>query len=131
MSDLPNGVIPVGHAIEFTFSNREPKQTAFVGNVKPVQLDAGWNTLRYPVHPLQTGFIKGTITARGAIAPNRNVFAHDDTGCYVADTISDAQGKYQFDGLLLNRWYTITAHDNDEYKYAPVGADRRTPEAYP
>ena len=49
---------------------------------------------------------------------------------FVAETFSDAFGNYRFDGLMLGRYYTVIAQDNDSYQYAPVSADRRKPEAY-
>lgn len=77
------------------------------------------------------GFIEGVITRKTAPAVGQHVICLDDRFNLVAETFSGAGGYYRFDSLLINGLYAIHAYDNNEYKYAPVGADRRTPEAYP
>lgn len=131
MTVLPDGVVPVGVPVGLTFSNKEPKTTAFVGNSAFIELSKVLSAVNGVLHPSQLGFISGIITVKGEPAPNRRVFLHYDSGAYVSGTFSDESGNYRFDGLVLGRRYTITAHDNETYQYAPVGADRRTPEAYP
>lgn len=76
------------------------------------------------------GFIEGVITRKTAPAVGQHVICLDDRFNLVAETLSGAGGHYRFDSLPINGLYAIHAYDNNEYKYAPVGADRRTPEAY-
>lgn len=76
------------------------------------------------------GFIEGVITRKTAPAVGQHVICLDDSFNLVAETFSGAGGHYRFDSLPINGLYAIHAYDNNEYKYAPVGADRRTPEAY-
>lgn len=76
------------------------------------------------------GFIEGVITRKTAPAVGQHVICLDDRFNLVAETLSGAGGYYRFDSLPINGLYAIHAYDNNEYKYAPVGADRRTPEAY-
>lgn len=77
------------------------------------------------------GFIEGVITRKTAPAVGQHVICLDDKFNLVTETLSGAGGYYRFDSLPINGLYAIHAYDNNEYKYAPVGADRRTPEAYP
>lgn len=77
------------------------------------------------------GFIEGVITRKTAPAVGQHVICLDDRCNLVAETLSGTGGQYRFDSLPINGLYAIHAYDNNEYKYAPVGADRRTPEAYP
>lgn len=76
------------------------------------------------------GFIEGVITRKTAPAVGQHVICLDERFNLVAETLSGAGGHYRFDSLPINGLYAIHAYDNNEYKYAPVGADRRTPEAY-
>lgn len=76
------------------------------------------------------GFIEGVITRKKVSAVGQHVICLDDRFNLVAETFSAVGGHYRFDSLPINGLYAIHAYDNNEYKYAPVGADRRTPEAY-
>lgn len=76
------------------------------------------------------GFIEGVITRKTAPAVGQHVICIDERFNLVAETLSGAGGYYRFDSLPINGFYAIHAYDNNDFKYAPVGADRRTPEAY-
>lgn len=77
------------------------------------------------------GFISGIVTRKSVPAAGKHVICLDERFNLVAETISAGNGYYRFDNLLINKLYTIHAYDNEIYQYAPVGADRRMPEAYP
>ncbi len=87
-------------------------------------------TLNSPPLRKDFGFIEGVITRKTVPAVGQHVICLDDRFNLVAETLSGAGGYYRFDSLPINGLYAIHAYDNNEYKYAPVGADRRTPEAY-
>jgi len=76
------------------------------------------------------GYIAGVITRQQVPAVGQRVLCLDKSWNLVAETRSGAGGAYRFDGLNRNEQYTILAQDNWTFTYAPVGADRRTPEAY-
>ena len=77
------------------------------------------------------GFIGGIVTRKGQIASGQNVVCLDSRFNLVAETTTAADGAYRFDSLINCDTYIVIAQDNWDFKYAPVGADRRTPEAYP
>lgn len=77
------------------------------------------------------GFIAGVVTRKAIPAAGKHVICLDGTFNLIAETVSATNGYYRFDSLPINGLYAIHAYDNEIYQYAPVGADRRTPEAYP
>ncbi|ACQ92383.1 hypothetical protein Tola_0755 [Tolumonas auensis DSM 9187] len=127
--------------MRLTFANGETKDKAWPGENSCKQLDSQTAEKAYGVTtaamlnspPLRKdfGFIEGVITRKTAPAVGQHVICLDDRFNLVAETLSGSSGYYRFDSLPINGLYAIHAYDNNEYKYAPVGADRRTPEAYP
>lgn len=87
------------------------------------------DSLRVPLRS-ELGFIRGVITRKGQIAAGQHVVCLNSRFNLVAETISAADGSYRFDSLSIYDTYIVIAQDNWDFKYAPVGADRRTPEAY-
>ncbi len=123
------------------FANKETRAQAWPGENNCKQLESQTAEKAYGVTtaamlnapPLRKdfGFIEGVITRKTAPAVGQHVICLDYRFNLVAETLSGAGGYYRFDSLPINGLYAIHAYDNNEYKYAPVGADRRTPEAYP
>lgn len=105
-----------------TFNNLRPFNYTRVVN----QAD-----LRRPPFKSELGFIRGVITRKGQIAAGQHVVCLNSRFNIVAETVSATDGSYSFDSLNIYDTYIIIAQDNFDFKYAPVGADRRTPEAYP
>ena len=77
------------------------------------------------------GYIRGVVTRKGVAAARKRVVCLDSRFNLVSETLSSADGSYQFDSLSMFETYIVVAQDIFEFKYAPVSADRRTPEAYP
>lgn len=125
---------------DVSFANNETRTQAWPGENGLKQLDSQTAEKAYGITtaamlnapPLRKdfGFIEGVITRKTAPAVGQHVICLDDRFNLVAETLSGAGGYYRFDSLPMNGLYAIHAYDNNEYKYAPVGADRRTPEAY-
>lgn len=86
--------------------------------------------LNRPPLRAELGFIRGVITRKGQIAAGQHVVCLNSRFNLIAETVSAADGSYRFDSLSLYDTYIVIAQDNWDFKYAPVGADRRTPEAY-
>lgn len=127
-------------ALSFDWANSITKEQAWPGTLHYDQLEHNSlnlcpivlpNHLLSPPLSSELGFIRGTVTRKGAIAAGKHVICLDARFNLIAETISTENGYYRFDNLLINGLYTIHAYDNETYQYAPVGADRRTPEAYP
>lgn len=78
----------------------------------------------------ELGFIRGSVTRKGNIAVGQHLVCLNSRFNLVAETVSAADGSYRFDSLSMYDTYIVIAQDNFDFKYAPVGADRRTPEAY-
>lgn len=126
--------------VDLSFANTETKTQAWPGENSSKKLESqtaekvyGITTaamLNAPPLRKNFGFIEGVITRKTAPAIGQHVICLDDRFNLVAETFSGAGGYYRFDSLPINGLYAIHAYDNNEYKYAPVGADRRTPEAY-
>nr|WP_321270434.1 carboxypeptidase-like regulatory domain-containing protein [uncultured Tolumonas sp.] len=122
-------------------ANKETRSQAWPGENSCKQLDSQTAEKAYGVTtsamlnapPLRkdVGFIEGVITRKTAPAVGQHVICLNDRFNLVAETLSGAGGYYRFDSLPINGLYAIHAYDNNEYKYAPAGADRRTPETYP
>lgn len=115
------------------------KSQAYPGQIKIKELPDTLNCLCpintpaqliSPPSLLDFGFIQGSITKKGQIATGQHVVCLDSRFNIVAETVSAADGSYRFDSLSIYDTYIIIAQDNWGFKYAPVGADRRTPEAY-
>ncbi len=87
------------------------------------------DSIRPPLRS-ELGFIRGVITRKGQIAAGQHVVCLNSRFNLVAETVSAADGSYRFDSLSMYDTYIVIAQDNWDFKYAPVGADRRTPEAY-
>lgn len=123
------------------WANRETKAQAWPGEIgakeslahSPDKICriASVPALSAPPSRKDLGFISGIVTRKSVPASGKHVVCLDERFNLVAETISAENGYYRFDNLLINKLYTIHAYDNDTYQYAPVGADRRTPEAYP
>ncbi|WP_345009341.1 hypothetical protein [Pseudaeromonas paramecii] len=123
------------------WANAETQAQAFPGQNHWAPLAANPPELAVPISQVphlttpptraELGYIAGVVTVKQVPAPGRTVRCFDPTMTLVAETVSDAGGHYRFDNLLRNRRYLILAQDTWEFNYAPVGADRRTPEAYP
>lgn len=127
---LPADAIPFVANMTVVWASPQSKAQCETPNASKIEIPFFTTKFRYAAHPRQLGYISGVVTEKGVIARGRRVVLLSSDWAFVAETRSDDQGKYQFDGLLLGRFYTVIAQDNDDYKYAPVGADRRTPEAY-
>jgi len=129
---LPSDAVPVLATIRTTWASPVAKAVIAPAIAKPnkIHLHLFATKFRYATKPNQLGYIKGKVTAKGVIAPDRRVVLLSWDWAFVAETFSDAFGNYRFDGLMLGRYYTVIAQDNDSYQYAPVSADRRKPEAY-
>lgn len=131
-------VLPLGSP---KWANAETQAQAFPGQNHWAPLAANPPELAAPISQVphlttpptraELGYIAGVVTVKQVPAPGRTVRCLDPTMTLVAETVSDAGGHYRFDNLLRNRRYLILAQDTWEFNYAPVGADRRTPEAYP
>ncbi len=78
----------------------------------------------------ELGYISGVVTRKGAIAAGQHVVCLNSRFNLVDETVSANDGSYRFDSLSIFDTYIIMAQDNWDFNYAPVGADRRTPEAY-
>lgn len=87
-------------------------------------------SLTTPPREAEFGFIQGVVTRKTIPVEGKRVICLDNRFNLVAETKSGLNGYYRFDNLPINCVYAIHAYDNDTYQYAPVGADRRTPEAY-
>lgn len=133
--------IPIGVAFSsHQWANIETKAQAWPGESGCKQIASQTAEKAYGVTtvsmlnapPLRKdfGFIEGVITCKTAPAVGQHVICLNDRFNLIAETLSGSGGYYRFDNLPINGFYAIHAYDNNEYKYAPVGADRRTPEAY-
>lgn len=121
-------------------ANVEPISQSFPGqgawksfnNILPTNFIRITNQSDIQRPPLRSelGFIRGVITRKGQIAAGQHVVCLDSRFNLIAETVSAADGSYRFDSLNMYDTYIIIAQDNFDFKYAPVGADRRTPEAY-
>ncbi len=131
------------HNAKFTglsWANKETKGQAWVGEVgyKKAQITANKvshfirsaSCLAIPPGRGELGYISGVITKKGVPTQGRAIVCLDERFNLIAETTSMADGSYRFDNLLINRLYTIHTYDTYDFNYAPVGADRRTPEAY-
>lgn len=122
------------------FSNEETRQQAWPGELTIARLNADIHScfsvvavddLSGPPSRTRLGFIRGVVTRKGVAAAGQWVACLDSRFNLVSETCSSANGSYRFDSLSMYDTYIIIAQDNFDFKYAPVGADRRTPEAYP
>lgn len=139
-------VLPSGYAIfakqspSLQFANSETRAQAFVGDTyftnKICYGCKKWFPLIHLINidnkisVSDFGFIEGVITRKGIPAAAKQVICLDSKFNLVAETSSLSDGYYRFDSLPRNEFFAIHAYDNDIYQYAPVGADRRMPEAY-
>lgn len=74
------------------------------------------------------GVITGTVVDKDGFALRRQVRLYDRaSGEFIAQTISLASGAYRFDGLHLDRRYTIVAVDYTD-AFNAVVADNASPE---
>nr|WP_321238701.1 hypothetical protein [uncultured Tolumonas sp.] len=142
MSLTPDGyLIGVIKTSVFLFANKETKEQAWPGenNCKKIESSVAENAYRLtkvemlnvPPQRKDLGYIEGVITRKTEPAVGQLVICLDERFNLIEETLSGSGGYYRFDSLPINGLYAIHAYDNNEYKYAPVGADRRTPEAYP
>lgn len=141
MSTTPDGYnLFVLKTNNLSFANPEPKSSAWPGETGALRA-YGQNankahgitktaTLNTPPSRSDFGFISGVVTRKGVSAPGQRVVCLDDRFNLISETISGSDGSYRFDSLRRDILYTVIAQDNWDFKYAPVGADRRTPEAY-
>lgn len=88
---------------------------------------------RQNIHFGGKGWIAGTVKEKGA--PDqplvRRVFLYsDNTRVLVADTWSDVDGQYRFDGIDATQRYTVVSYDH-EHLYRAVIADHLRPEVGP
>lgn len=122
------------------FSNKETRQQAWPGEIATATLMAAPHSgfrvvtvddLYSPPPRASVGYIRGVVTRKGVAAARKRVVCLDSRFNLVSETLSSADGSYQFDSLSMFETYIVVAQDNFEFKYAPVSADRRTPEAYP
>ncbi len=117
-----------------TISQSFPGQGAWtcLNNILPTNFIRITNQSDIQRPPIRSelGFIRGVITRKGQIAAGQHVVCLNSRFNLVAETISAADGSYRFDSLSIYDTYIVLAQDNWDFKYAPVGADRRTPEAY-
>lgn len=123
-----------------TFSNNESREDAWPGETSTKESTGKTHKNQFPIIDVSTtltppvrtdlGFIEGIVTRKQVIASGKTVVCLDDRFNLVAKTVTNAAGYYRFDMLSIDRLYAIHAYDNQSYQYAPVGADRRKPEAY-
>ena len=82
------------------------------------------------------GYIASTTQVSGAPVGNKRVLLFaDDTAMLIDETVSDAQGNYRFDSLLLNKKYMITAQygnadENTQPDYSATSVDWQSPTPY-
>ncbi|WP_432460791.1 hypothetical protein [Agarivorans sp. QJM3NY_25] len=79
------------------------------------------------------GYIASTVTMNTFPAADRRVICYTQRGDKVAETRSDANGNYRFDGLRLTWRYMLIAQDKPEYgeaEYNAVAADYQQATAY-
>ena len=82
------------------------------------------------------GFIASTTQVSGIPVANKRVLLFtDDTALLIDETVSDAQGNYRFDSLLLNKKYMITAQygnadENTQPDYSATSVDWQSPTPY-
>lgn len=127
--------------IKLLWANIETREQAWPGenNIKETTAHSpekicpitSASALNAPPARKDFGFIEGVVTRKSVPAAGKHVICLDEKFNLIAETTSAENGYYRFDSLLINGLYAIHAYDNDIYQYAPVGADRRTPEAYP
>jgi len=137
---LELNILPLD-AARFSWGNAETQDHAWPGENHCAGLTANPPELAAPITQLphftvppsraELGYIAGVVTVRQVVAPGRVVRCFNPSMQLVGETVTDEAGNYRFDNLLRNRLYLILAQDTWEFNYAPVGADRRTPEAYP
>ena len=140
MITTPDGyTIGILAAPNFLFANPESKSQAWPGEINAVNIKANivsvfmistLPSISMPPKRSDLGFIRGVVTRKGQIAAGQHVACMNSRFNLVAETISAADGSYRFDSLSIYDTYIVIAQDNWDFKYAPVGADRRTPEAY-
>lgn len=124
----------------FVWANNETRSQAWPGEISlhPIQQQpaksfsvSSLSALFSPPKRDELGYLSGQVTRKKVPAAGQLVYCFDERFNLVAEKVSDANGMYRFDGLLKQKLYTVIAQDNFDFKYAPVGADRRTPESYP
>lgn len=140
MSTTPDGyTIGLLAAPNFLFANSESKSQAWPGenhevNIKVnsvnVFIVSALSSISTTPKRTDLGFIRGVVTRKGQIAAGQYVVCLNSRFNLVAESVSASDGSYRFDSLNMYDTYIIIAQDNFDFKYAPVGADRRTPEAY-
>ncbi|MEO1080061.1 MAG: hypothetical protein AAFY29_10945 [Pseudomonadota bacterium] len=82
---------------------------------------------RFPTRN-RSGAISGNVVDKDGFALRRQVRLYDRaSGEFIAQTISLADGAYRFDGLNLDRRYTVVAVDYTD-TYNAVVADNARPE---
>ena len=139
---LDDIVLSVGDiGLGLAWANPETREQAWPGEYSVKETLAQLPEKAFPVLAVSAlsappsrsdlGYIAGVITRKGVVAPNKHVICLDARFNLVAETTSAENGYYRFDNLPINGLCAIHAYDNETYQYAPVGADRRTPEAYP
>ena len=127
--------------VTLLWANQETREQAWPGEIESKELPVHPPVDMFPVMTVaalnapvtrgQLGFISGVITRKSVPTGGNHVICLDERFNLIAETTSAANGYYRFDNLPINHLYTIHAYDNEIYQYAPIGADRRTPEAYP
>lgn len=82
----------------------------------------------------KTGYYTSTVLINKVPAINKRVFCFTNKGQLLDESISDANGVYRFDHLLLENKYMFVAQHSDLLftppDYAAVAADWQTPTPY-
>ena len=148
----PDPIVNLLLSLSFiTWSNRETKAQANPQPEQLVTLDANapiattvvknnpfYNdvVLDQQGNQRQFGYIASTTQVSGIPVGNKRVLLFsNDTGLLIDETVSDAQGNYRFDSLLLSKKYMITAQygnadENTPPDYSATSVDWQSPTPY-